>query len=693
MIYQDALTAVAADNMPRGAIMGWNIGTAQLSLANPASAADEPQAISSGGNVIYRSICCDRTASWHNVLTGQSRNVFDYTNSLSLRAPGYDEMWWGTAYPGNLSRLVGAYGNQNGIYNSHGDQNPLVPYNGRLYQHRSNAVIAFGPGPNSRQLPKLAINPATDPVQPPSAQDLIVRLETEVNKVVAAGNLNPGYYNMGQFLPRALKTAFENPGETLQTLTRAYPYLSPAAQQGLRTYLRQQFAEYFNPTMYARKGWAEGTPREAISYPSDISNSFATQPKRNGVSGWSWMYPQNNFYALWKYAQIVPEDAVTAYNLAKGKLTVPVPPAADLATNPYEHNAYIAGYIGFLNLQELAGKAQSDAALRAQVTNELNCLLALRVATFDKDTPWVDASGQYPEDGVHHRGLNLARNFMYLVPELGDYLALYARAQVAAALEEYNWVAPYWFVSRYEGAVDEGAMGVPYTNWAMFQARAYIFREPYAQLTKYLDAPGFARGDLYYMDNLIAAIEASGAAPQPTPTSGPTSPVVTPTPTRTASATVVGTPSLTPTATPTRTATPANTPTPTQTSVAPATPTATPVPAAAMMIVDLDGTVTGAAGNRWRARVTIWLHDQADVPVANADVTGAWSDHPGEVVTCRTNKMGLCNVSQNSLDVGVQPTVTYTILSVSHPQVGYAPASNHDSDGDSDGTTIVITEP
>ncbi len=128
----------------------------------------------------------------------------------------------------------------------------------------------------------------------------------------------------------------------------------------------------------------------------------------------------------------------------------------------------------------------------------------------------MDASGQYPEDGVHHRGLNLARNFMYLVPELGDYLALYARAQVAAALEEYNWVAPYWFVSRYEGAVDEGAMGVPYTNWAMFQARAYILREPYAQLTKYLDAPGFARGDLYYMDNLIAAIEASGAAPQPT---------------------------------------------------------------------------------------------------------------------------------------------------------------------------------
>ena len=52
---------------------------------------------------------------------------------------------------------------------------------------------------------------------------------------------------------------------------------------------------------------------------------------------------------MWKYAQIVPEDAVKAYTLAKSKLVVPVPATADLVTNPYEHNTYIAGYIGFLN--------------------------------------------------------------------------------------------------------------------------------------------------------------------------------------------------------------------------------------------------------------------------------------------------------------------------------------------------------
>ena len=106
----------------------------------------------------------------------------------------------------------------------------------------------------------------------------------------------------------------------MYTLTRAYPYLTPALQGQLRAYLQQQFAEYFNPTMYARKGWAEGAPREVMDYPQEIRDSFATQPKRASVSGWSWFYPQHNFYAMWKYAQIVPEDAVKAYTLAKSKL-------------------------------------------------------------------------------------------------------------------------------------------------------------------------------------------------------------------------------------------------------------------------------------------------------------------------------------------------------------------------------------
>lgn len=35
-----------------------------------------------------------------------------------------------------------------------------------------------------------------------------------------------------------------------------------------------------------------------------------------------------------------------------------------------------------------------------------------------------------------------------------------------------------------------------------------ILREPYEELVKYLDVPAFYRGDLYYIDNLCAVLEA-----------------------------------------------------------------------------------------------------------------------------------------------------------------------------------------
>ena len=189
----------------------------------------------------------------------------------------------------------------------------------------------------------------------------------------------------------------------------------------------------------------------------------------------------------------------------------------------------------------------------------------------------------------------------------------HALRQVAEALAEYNRVAPYWFVSCHAAAVDEGAMSIPYDNWALFQAKAYILGEPYAQLVKYLDVPAYAVGDLYYIDDLIVALDASGMAPSPTatpatpgatatrtPTSvatatrtlmllpatatrhrrAPTPPAATATRTSTCTATPL--PGATATPTPTRTLTPppaTATRTPTSTVAPTATRTATPGPA------------------------------------------------------------------------------------------------------------------
>jgi hypothetical protein len=80
--------------------------------------------------------------------------------------------------------------------------------------------------------------------------------------------------------------------------------------------------------------------------------------------------------------------------------------------------------------------------------------------------------------------------------------------EVQEAIEEYEYIAPYWFVSRYESIANEGVISPLYNYAALFQAKAYILDENREELTQYIDVPGFAIGDLFYIQNLVAAIEA-----------------------------------------------------------------------------------------------------------------------------------------------------------------------------------------
>lgn len=488
----------------QGKVMGWKLGTPYLSLVGGQAAVVEPQAISIGGSTIYRNLCCDRSASFFGIYAQSNTSLWSY--DLDEQAPGYDSMW--TIIPG-WPRLEGWYKGDsdsiNGIYHNHGDQNPVIPYDGRLYAHRSNAIIVYGTGTPLGQLPLLRINRVNRSSKLLSKAQVTNLLENEVQKMVDAGHLRPGYYNSGQFsIYKEIADYFNNPGDTLYTLSIAYPYLSSDLQAETRAYLQREFADYFDPVMYSSIGWAEGAAREAMPLPPEIEQALVNYPKRQAQGGFSWFYPQQNFYAMWKYAQIFPNDAARVYELAKTKVQIPLPqmPVVDyFEQKPYELNAYIAGYFGFLELQELAGKSTVDSQLRSQVTQELNRLLLYRVNTFSKDTCWTD-------DYYHRRALNIARNFMMLVPELGDYFHQNALPQMQEALDEYEYVAPYWFVARYESMIDEGTMSPLYNYAAMFSAKAYILHEPASELLKYLDTPAFDRGDLFYIQNLVAVLQA-----------------------------------------------------------------------------------------------------------------------------------------------------------------------------------------
>ena len=176
----------------------------------------------------------------------------------------------------------------------------------------------------------------------------------------------------------------------------------------------------------------------------------------------------------------------------------------------------------------------------------------------------------------------------------------------------------------------------------------------------------------------------------PLPTDTPT-PSAVPTDTPTPTAVPTDTPSPTPVAsdTPTPTLAPTDTPTPTATWTP--TPTATPAPSGTSHSGDLDGS-SSSAGFYWSATVTIYVHDQAHGLVADATVSGTWSTGFSGESSCTTNAEGWCTVSRPII-LNWDSQVSFTVDDISHATLSYAPADNHDPDGDSDGTTITIAKP
>ena len=75
-------------------------------------------------------------------------------------------------YNGTNDTVFSAFGNRNGVYGYHGFQNPPIPYNGKVYMHRGNSVIAFAPDAGQPiQLPMAKIIPFQDPdIQIPSVE-------------------------------------------------------------------------------------------------------------------------------------------------------------------------------------------------------------------------------------------------------------------------------------------------------------------------------------------------------------------------------------------------------------------------------------------------------------------------------------------------------------------------------------------
>ncbi len=544
-VYYQANAYIAPGWITRGGPVGWKFGTKYISRVDGKDvgfASDEPLAYSTGGSLIYWSLCCDREAGSMDVTIpyGQPNRAwgyYGYNLANNVLTPGYQQMYnAGDAEDYNeengWQHYSGKAQSKNGVYGKHGSsQSPPIPYMGKLYMLRGNALIAFSPtGTNPKSpLPLAATVPASGNSTTWSRAEISQKLEIEVQKIIDAGPLRPGYHDAG-FIDHygngwytdenefgEIFDYFQNPSDTVYTLLLAYPRLSPSTQGQIRTYLTNNYgpgADY-DITRIVHVGWGTGAPREQLIIPTEVAGRWGdpyTSPyypsttPTCGICGYWQNFPPFSFYAAWQYAKIVGNNdssfARNVFDRMKTKLEAPLSDYI-FSRRPYWLNQYIAGYLGYLELQQLAGYPQDSNVLAVYQD-----LLELRVNTFSKDTPYLPL-GSDGSDPSYNNSLAVARNFMFLTPELASYLNQQIASKVETAIDEYEYVAPYWFVAMFDNSYGEGTLHHFYDYPAIFQAKAYILEQPFSELAKWLDAPAFYRGDLFYIQNLTAALEAN----------------------------------------------------------------------------------------------------------------------------------------------------------------------------------------
>jgi hypothetical protein len=123
------------------------------------------------------------------------------------------------------------------------------------------------------------------------------------------------------------------------------------------------------------------------------------------------------------------------------------------------------------------------------------------------------------------------------------------------------------------------------------------------------------------------------------------------------------------------------------------TPTNTPTPMAAntMYVGDLDGSSV-QSGSKWNASVTIMVHDSNENSLANAVVYGQWTKGATGNTTCTTDTNGICTASKTGISTK-STGVTFTVTNVTQAGLTYVSSANYDPDGDSNGTSIVVSKP
>jgi hypothetical protein len=109
-----------------------------------------------------------------------------------------------------------------------------------------------------------------------------------------------------------------------------------------------------------------------------------------------------------------------------------------------------------------------------------------------------------------------------------------------------------------------------------------------------------------------------------------------------------------------------------------------------MHVGDLDRSSISLSATRWRALVTIRVHDGDHAVLTGVVVRGRFGPS-GTALTCTTGTGGACTLTRDLKKT--KASIVFTVLGLTKASYTYVAASNHDPDGDSNGTSITVTRP
>jgi len=339
--------------------------------------------------------------------------------------------------------------------------------------------------------------------------DLIARLEEEVRSILATGHLAPFFVERGfktrEGIPsdsshpedgsnsfRPGNVYWFDPGELIYTLSLAYPYVSNDLRFQLHTYLRNEMQRYPPlkplPCPMETTWFVDGTRRE--SYEVTVVPGVWPPPAP----------PLSTLYALWVYADATGDWSYLSAHWAEIRALF------NEKKDEVDSYAAISGAIGY-------ARSASHLGHTAEAQEGQDVAVAAMSAGQDFAAFVEMANTRHPDPRGQTTGLR-APVFFGLVPEVGRYLRDTNGDAVAAYLDTLT--DPYhgqflWYLTRLglQKEIGETSFHGPELAWSVFLTKAYVQELGQPELEGYLDRP-WGLGDLYYLQKLVATIEAGG---------------------------------------------------------------------------------------------------------------------------------------------------------------------------------------